>query len=66
MGKTKSRTIRKTANKLMKEDLEFSKDFDKNKAILGGEMPSKRLRNKIAGLISRSKKQEEKAKLELQ
>lgn len=66
MGKTKSRTIRKTANKLMKEDLEFSKDFDKNKAILGSEMPSKRLRNKIAGLVSRIKKQEEKAKLELQ
>ncbi len=66
MGKTKSKLIRKAANNLVKEDLEFSKDFEKNKKILGQEMPSKRLRNKIAGLISRMKKQEEKALLEMQ
>lgn len=58
--------MRKTANVLTKEDLNFNKDFEKNKAILGRTMPSKRLRNRIAGLISRMKRQEEKIKLELQ
>jgi ribosomal protein S17E len=57
--------IRKAANALTKEDLSFNKDFEKNKSILGRTMPSKRLRNKIAGLISRMKVQEEKAKLDL-
>ena len=66
MGKIKSKVVRKTANSLLKEDLEFNKDFEKNKAILGKEMPSKRIRNRLAGLISRLKRQEEKAKLEMQ
>ncbi len=66
MGKIKSKVIRKTANALVKENLKFEKDFEKNKAILGKEMPSKRLRNRIAGLISRMKRQEEKTKLEMQ
>jgi ribosomal protein S17E len=65
MGKIKSKMIRKAANALTKEDLSFNKDFEKNKSILGRTMPSKRLRNKIAGLISRMKVQEEKAKLDL-
>jgi ribosomal protein S17E len=63
MGKIKSKMIRKAANALTKENLNFEKDFEKNKAILGREMPSKRLRNRIAGLISRMKTQEEKTKL---
>ena len=66
MGKIKSKMMRKTANILTKEDLNFNKDFEKNKAILGRTMPSKRLRNRIAGLISRMKRQEEKVKLELE
>ena len=65
MGKIKSKMIRKAANALTKEDLDFNKDFEKNKSILGRTMPSKRLRNKIAGLISRMKRQEEKTKPEL-
>ena len=56
MGKIKSKMMRKTANSLLKEDLKFNKDFEKNKAILGRTMPSKRLRNKIAGYIARLKK----------
>jgi len=63
MGKIKSKMIRKAANALTKEDLSFNKDFEKNKSILGRTMPSKR--NKIAGLISRMKVQEEKTKLDL-
>ena len=66
MGKIKSKMMRKTANALVKEDIGFDKSFEKNKSILGKTMPSKRLRNRIAGLISRMKKQEEKIKKELE
>lgn len=66
MGKIKSKVMRKTSKILIKEDLKFNKDFERNKAILGKTMPSKRMRNRIAGLLTRMKKQEEKAKLEMQ
>ena len=66
MGKIKSKMMRRTAESLMKdEEIEFSEDFEKNKKILGDTMPSKKLRNKIAGLISRMKKQEAKKKAQL-
>ena len=65
MGKIKSKMMRRTAGTLLKEDIGFAESFEKNKKVLGNTMPSKKLRNKIAGLISRLKKQEatEKAKL---
>jgi ribosomal protein S17E len=66
MGKIKSKAMRKTSRAIMKEDLKISTNFEKNKIILGKTMPSKRMRNKIAGLLSRMKRQEEKAKLEMQ
>lgn len=66
MGKIKSKMMRKTSNELLKKGLNFSKDFERNKVILGKTMPSKRLRNKIAGLLSRMKRQEEKARLEIE
>ncbi len=62
MGKIKSKIMRRTAQSLIKEDIDFSEDFKKNKKILGNTMPSKKLRNKIAGLISRMKKMEKKKK----
>ena len=66
MGKIKTRLIKRTARALMKEDVEFGEAFDKNKKILGREMPSKKVRNQIAGYIARVKKREkvEKAKTE--
>jgi ribosomal protein S17E len=65
MGKIKSKMMRRTAETLLKEDIPFNKDFDTNKKILGSTMPSKKLRNKIAGLVSRMKRQEEQKKAEL-
>ncbi len=63
MGKIKTRLIKRTAETLMKEkDLGFSEDFEKNKKILGEEMPSKKVRNQIAGYIARVKKKERKKK----
>ncbi|MAH03541.1 30S ribosomal protein S17e [Candidatus Pacearchaeota archaeon] len=65
MGKIKSKLTRRTANTLIKKGIEFNESFEKNKKILGRNMPSKKLRNQIAGFLSRIKKQEEinKAKL---
>ena len=63
MGKIKTRLIKRTAETLMKEkDLEFSEDFEKNKKILGEEMPSKKVRNQIAGYVARVKKKEKEKK----
>lgn len=65
MGKIKSKMMRRTTESLIKEEIPFSEDFNNNKKILGETMPSKKLRNKIAGLISRVKRQEAKRKAEL-
>jgi ribosomal protein S17E len=65
MGKIKSKMMRRTSETLLKEDLDFSEDFEQNKKILGNTMPSKKLRNRIAGLISRMKRQEAKRAAEL-
>ncbi len=65
MGKIKSKMMRRTADTLLKEDIGFEESFEKNKKVLGNTMPSKKLRNKIAGLISRLKKQEAKEKAKL-
>ena len=65
MGKIKSKMMRRTADELLKREIPFEESFETNKKILGKTMPSKKLRNRIAGLISRMKKQEAKKKAEL-
>jgi len=65
MGKIKSKMMRRTAQSLMNEGIEFKEDFKMNKKILGNTMPSKKLRNRIAGLLSRLKRQEAKKKAAL-
>ena len=60
MGKIKTRLIKRTSHRLMKEDIGFSEDFEKDKKLLGREMPSKKVRNQIAGYIARLKKREKK------
>ena len=68
MGKIKSKQVKRASEDLMKAGIEFSEDFEKNKKILGREMPSKRMRNKMAGYLSRfsrqKKEEEEKLKLD--
>ena len=61
MGKIKSKLIKRSAEELVKRNVEFSKDFEKNKRILGNTMPSKKIRNQIAGYLSKlNKKEKEK------
>ena len=65
MGKIKSKQIRRYAQEMMKEGVEFSENFEKNKKILGKEMPSKKMRNQMAGFLSRFMKNKKKEKEEL-
>jgi len=58
MGKTKSKQIRRAVKKLVKEGVKPNKDFTKNKKTLEGLDTSKKIRNQIAGLLTRTKKQE--------
>ena len=60
MGKIKSKAVKRSANIFVSKEVEFSEDFHKNKKILDGSMPSKKIRNQIAGFLSRLKKQEKK------
>ncbi|MEK6919246.1 MAG: 30S ribosomal protein S17e [Nanoarchaeota archaeon] len=54
MGRIKSTLIKRTARILEKEE-GFGEGFERNKKILGSTMPSKSVRNKIAGYIARIK-----------
>ncbi len=58
MGKIKSKLVRRTAKGLVEKGIEFDEDFKYNKKILGSTMPSKKLRNQLAGFLSRVKRQE--------
>ena len=56
MGRIKSTMIKKAARQLLEGENSFTEKFNDNKVILGRNMPSKPLRNKIAGYIARLKK----------
>jgi len=53
MGRIKSTLVKRTAKKIIVEEGLFSESFEENKRVLGKTMPSKRIRNMIAGYISR-------------
>jgi len=56
MGKIKSKAIRKSVDTLIKKNVEFSKHFEETKQILSSMPISKKLRNQMAGLLTRTKK----------
>lgn len=56
MGKIKSRLVKRTASILSEKGIEFSEAFERNKKILGSTMPSKKMRNQMAGHCSRVEK----------
>lgn len=54
MGRIKSLMVKRTAKELMLQQGElFKVEFNHNKKVLGRTMPSKKIRNKIAGYIAR-------------
>ena len=52
MGRIKSTMIKKTAKQLLLKGAPFTSDFEKNKKVLKDTMPSKSIRNKVAGYIA--------------
>lgn len=57
MGRVKSLLIKRTAKELVKNNSALLNDnFDHNKKLLKVMLPSKRMRNSIAGYITRLKK----------
>ncbi len=59
MGRIKTQLIKRTTQELMeKHGQDFTIDFDENKKVLGSKMiiPSKKLRNVVAGYATRLKR----------
>ncbi len=52
MGRIKTTVIKRTGERLVERE-EFSDNFEQNKKLLNEIMPSKRMRNMIAGYITR-------------
>ncbi len=61
MGRIKQAMVKRATMELMRTDIAFSGDFEENKKLLKDTMPSKKVRNKIAGYIARLKKAEKSA-----
>ena len=60
MGKIKSKLVRRSAHELIKRGVVFTGNFNNDKKVLGMTMPSKKIRNQIAGFLSRMKKNGQK------
>ncbi|MCK5624483.1 30S ribosomal protein S17e [Candidatus Pacearchaeota archaeon] len=60
MGKIKSKLVRRSSKTFIEKGIEFNENFEHNKKILGSTMPSKKLRNQIAGFLARERKQKKK------
>ncbi len=66
MGRIKSKLVKRTANALLKRKNQFTGDFEENKKVLKVKMPSKKIRNQIAGYITRLKTKENSEKKRVQ
>jgi len=60
MGRIKGKLVKRTSVNLLKEENKFTDKFDENKQLLKVSMPSKKIRNQIAGYIARIKKRDTK------
>ncbi|MDP2924888.1 MAG: 30S ribosomal protein S17e [Nanoarchaeota archaeon] len=62
MGRIKSKLVKRTSLSLLKEENSFTDKFEPNKELLKGLTDSKKVRNQIAGYITRKKKSEQNHK----
>mgnify|MGYP001587409790 CR=1 FL=1 len=62
MGKIKSKSVKRAAEVLVEKGIEFTDSFEKNKKVLEGVAPSKKLRNQMAGLLTKLRKRQLEAK----
>jgi len=58
MGRIKPKLIKRTTRALLSQENKFSSNFEENKKRLADTMPSKKVRNKIAGYLVRLKERE--------
>lgn len=58
MGRIKSKLVKRTSLTLLKEENAFTDKFENNKELIKGLTESKKVRNQIAGYITRKKKSE--------
>ncbi len=59
MGRIKTVLVKRTAKELLAKQPDlFSDSFETNKKLLTGVIPSKKIRNQVAGYITRLKKKE--------
>jgi len=57
MGRIKPTLVKRTSRQLLEQSSDsFGKTFEENKKALGNSLPSKKMRNKIAGYIARLKR----------
>ena len=62
MGRIKQMMVKRASKELLVKEESFGEEFHGNKRILWSTMPSKKVRNKIAGYIARLKKAQRIAK----
>ena len=60
MGKIKQKLIKRTGETLLRNEIVFTDSFEKNKKVLGSTMPSKKIRNQLAGYLVRLKRNQKK------
>ena len=53
MGRIKSAIVKRTSFKLFRDAIAFSPSFEENKKFLKNTMPSKKVKNQIAGFLAR-------------
>lgn len=63
MGRIKSKLVKRTSISLLNEENNFTDKFENNKKLLTCGMPSKKIRNQIAGYTARLKKRNPKDKV---
>jgi len=56
MGRIKSKIVKRSSFTLLKEDNIFTDKFEENKQLLKDLTESKKVRNQIAGYVTRIKK----------
>jgi len=57
MGRIKSKLVKRTAENLLKEENKFSSNFKENNNLIKNLGTSKKIRNKIAGYLTRIKRE---------
>ena len=53
MGRIKTKNVKNASKQLIAKEHSFTDNFEHNKVLITGFMPSKPIRNKVAGYLAR-------------